>query len=281
MAGDPAVGTVSERPGGRALRLLAVLALVATGLLLWPPPVGAASPAVTGAISGPTNVGENLQANYTVSATGGPAEAVNGTIVGDLTYTANVSGPNTTGASLTPGAGAILNGTASLHLTAPPVAQTITLTVVVKSSNNATGQNASNTFTYAVNIVEPFTLNATIEAVSGESVGPFDLTVLLDGAPVGTIHVPTISAGSNYSIVFHYVDTSLSVGWHTFSISLAQEHGLVEFPGGAQEYSVSFYIAGPPPNDTLWYVAGIAVLALTVFIWSSQVAARQRGRGKK
>ena len=69
--------------------------------------------------------------------------------------------------------------------------------------------------------------------------------------------------------------------WHTFSISLASQHGLVTFPGGAQQYSQSFYVTGPPPDYTVWYVAGIGAFLGAVFIWSTRVAARRRGRAKK
>ncbi len=53
------------------------------------------------------------------------------------------------------------------------------------------------------------------------------------------------------------------------------------FPGGAQQYSETFYVNGPPPDYTIWYAAGSVAFVGALFIWSTRVAARRRGRAKK
>ena len=93
--------------------------------------------------------------------------------------------------------------------------------------------------------------------------------------------MPVITAGSTYPLTFSYVDLNLTPGWHTFAISLASEHGLVTFSGGAQQYSDTFYVNGPPPDYTIWYAAGALAFVGALFIWSTRVAARRRGRAKK
>ena len=141
-----------------------------------------------------------------------------------------------------------------VSLKAPGVAESLTLSVVITSSYQ--GTNRSDNLSYTIEIVQPFILTATLVAATGVTVGPLLLTVTLDGAPVGTIHVPVITAGSTYPLSFSYVDLNLSAGWHTFAISLSSEHGLVTFSGGAQQYSDTFYVTGPPPDYTIWYTTG-------------------------
>ncbi|MCI4358064.1 MAG: hypothetical protein L3J95_01160 [Thermoplasmata archaeon] len=272
-----------ERPAVRfpafALALAVGLLLAGLGVSALAPWAHAASPAVTGSISGPSDVGESLTANYTVHASGGPAEAPNGTTVGSLVYNATLTGANTTGGSITPASGVLSNGSAKLTLIAPKAAGSLTISVVVTSSYQKV--NRSNNLSYSVHIVQPFRLNATLIPATGVTIGPLSLTVTLDGTPVGRIHVPVVTSGSTYPIAFAFIDLTISPGWHTFAISLAAEHGLLTFPGGAQQYTQSFYVIGPAPDYTIWYVAGTVAFVGALFIWSTRVAARRRGRAKK
>jgi hypothetical protein len=261
-----------------ALGLAALLALLALGAS---PPVRAAGSgiAVTGNLSGPTTVGEALSANYTLTAAGGPAEAPNGTTIGVYSYNASLVAVNSTGATISPSIGTLLNGSAVLAFKAPSLVETVTIQVVVTSTLHTT--NVTNTVSLAVSVVQPFVVNATLVAAKGVSVGPFALTVTLDGSAVGTVPVPTILAGTSYQVVFKYVDTGLSPGYHTFAISLAAEKGQVVFAGGSESFSETFYVTGPPPDYTVYYVLGIVAFVGAVFIWTSRVASRRRGRAKK
>jgi hypothetical protein len=283
---DPEVDAAMSSPTlRRAATFAAVLGLLALASLVPGLPPARASPSygtLSGSIEGPLNVGLSGNATYVVNASGGPAVAVNGTQVGIYSYNASVSGLNTSTVFLSPSGGSMPNGTVTLSLKAGNVSQQLTLYVLVTSSLN--GTNTTNTTTnlsYTVNVVTPYRITATIVAGSGGTVGPLNLTVLLDGVPVGTIVVGTLVAGTHFPIAFSYVDPNLSPGWHTFSISLALEHGLVTFAGGAESISQSFYVTGPPPNDTIWYVGGLGVFVGVIFIWTTRVAANRRGRTKK
>ena len=271
------------RPHGLAT-LLGVAVLLALVLASAAPPARAAASSslpLTGSISGPSTVGTALNATYKVQATGGPALAANGTQTGIYSFKATLAGANTTGAgaAIVPSTGVLTGGEINLTLKAPKVTELVTLYVLVTSSQGAT--NVSQNFSYAVNIVQPYVLSANLVVGNAASVSPFYLTVLLDGAPVGSIRVPGLTAGSSYPIAFSYVPTSIASGWHTFSVSLASEHGLVTFTSGADVYTVSFYVTGPPVNNTLWYVTGITAFVGVIFIWSTRVSARRRGRSKK
>lgn len=274
----------------RAVGPILALLLVAlsVGLLLLPGAVPAArgvtvdntTNPVTGAITGPSQIGLALTQVYEVSATGGPAEATNGTQVGTYAYKASIAALNATGASITPTSGVLVNGSVNLSLIAPNVTEELTIFVNVTSS--FAGTNASTNLTYTVSVVQPFRLLATIVVGSTSSVTAFALTVTLDGQPVGSVNVPSLSAGQSYPIVFSYVvPGGLSAGWHTFGISLAKEHGLVTFAGGTSAYSSSFYVPGPPPDYTVWYLTGAAAFLGALVIWSMAVGARRRSRTKK
>jgi hypothetical protein len=261
---------------------VAVAALVVLALLpLLASPVHGASTTLplTGGISGPSTLGTGLKASYVVTAQGGPAEATNGTQVGTYTFQASVSAVNTTNATLSQTTGVLVNGSVRIVLQAPNVAEPFTIYVLVTST--LASDNASQNFSYSLQIVQPYTLHANLVVGSGSGVSPFYLTVALDGQPVGSILVPSLSGGTAYPISFSYVPSGLSPGWHTFSISLAQEHGLVLFSGGTQVFTSTFYIVGANPDYSLWYLTGTSAFVGAIVIWSTRVGGPRRGRSKK
>lgn len=270
--------SLPARSGLLALLALAVLLLAPVGP--WSPVSRAGADAVTGQIQGASSVGVALQSTYFVTATGGPAIAANGTQVGILSYKSSFSAVNTTGIAFTPTSGVLVNGSVTLEFTAPNVTESVTLYVLVNSTlaNTSTTTNLSDT----IQIVQPFRFNANLQVGSSAGVAAFSLTVLLDGAPVGAIKVPSLSAGAAYPISFPYVPAGgLSAGWHTFSVSLAQEHGLVTFPGGLTAYSSSFYVAGPAPDYTIYYLTGITLVLVVIVIYSTLTGRRRPRRSKK
>jgi len=285
---DSEVDATMSRRGtfGRVVAFASVVALLALVGLLPGPPVARAAPSygtLSGAINGPATVGLNGNATYVITATGGPAVDVNGTQIGIYSYNASVSGTNTSSVVFSPTGGSMPNGTVTLSLKAGNVSQQLTLYVLVTSQGhgNSTAPKATTNLSYTVSVVVPYRFTATVVAGSGGTVSAFTLTVLLDGVPVGQIPVGTLAAGTKFPVAFSYVDPTLSPGWHTFTVSLAQEHGLVAFAGGAESVSQSFYVAGPPPNDTIWYVGGLGAFVGVVFIFTTRVAANRRGRTKK
>jgi hypothetical protein len=273
-----------DRALAQAARILVALALLTLAFApaLAPLARGASSGAtlpLTGGVTGPSRVGTGLTASYTVTAAGGPAQALNDTQVGTYSYEASISAANTTGATITPVAGVLVNFTISVTLDAPNVSEPLTIYVLVNSSYN--GASVSQNFSYSIQVIEPYRVTASLVVGATSSVGVFAITVLLDGQPVGNILVHGLAAGTTYPVTFSYVPASLSPGWHTFFLSLAQEHGLVTFAGGQQELSVSFFVAGGGPDYTYWYLAGTLAFVGAIFIWSTTVGGRRRGRPKK
>jgi hypothetical protein len=266
----------------RAAMLAAVVALLSLTAVVPGIPTARAAPSfgiLSGSIAGPVNIGTSGNATYVVNATGGPAVASNGTQVGIYSYNASVSGANTTDVIFSPSGGSMPNGTVNLSLKAGNLTQQLTLYVLVTSQLN--GTNDTTNLSYTVNVVTPYRFAATIVAGTGGTVSPFAMTVLLDGTPVGQIAVGTLAAGTRFPVAFSYVDPNLSPGWHTFSVSLAEEHGLVSFAGGAESVSQSFYVTGPPANNTIYYVIGLGAFVGVVFILTARVGGTRRGRAKK
>lgn len=236
-------------------------------------------PPLTANISGPTLLGTSQSASYHLTGGGGPGYGFNGTEIGTLSFSASVAGvggANTSGVLLTPSAGVFVNGSANLSLTASNLTETLILSVEVTSHYQST--NATDNLTYTVVVIQPYTLTATLVNTSNYGTAPFNLTVELDGAAVGRIKVPGMLAGASSQISYSYVSNSLSPGWHTFSVSLSTQHGLILFANGESQYTTSFYVPPPAPNDTLWYVTGVVAFVGAVFIWLSSVGARRRRR---
>jgi len=273
----------------RPLLLLAVVLLAVAPALLGGMPARAAGPLaasvssatpVTGSIGGTHVLAIGGHGAYYVNATGGPAYAANGSRVGNLTYYATIAGVNTTGSSISPASDPIYNGTSPVAtLTVGSVAETLTLNVLISSVYKT--QNESINLTYTVHVVQPYVVSATIIDVSTSDVLSFPIIVSLDGTQVGNVSIATITPNAPYHFSFSYLTLGLSTGWHTFTISLAKEHGLVVFADGATSYSVSIYVPGPPPDYTIWYIVGLVAFVGTIFILVTRVAARRRGAQRK
>lgn len=268
-------------PGTVALAALLILSGVVTlGLSGGAAASGSASTPVVGNITGPTVLAYGASSDYPIQASGGPAFASNGTQVGNLTYFIGLAGSNTTGITISPATAVFTNGTATVPLlTVNSITQVLTLAVEITSVFGT--QNDSLNFTYSVNIVQPYILSLNLVSDSPVTVAAFPLAVDLDGTPVGTINVPNMTSKESLVVNFQYATTGLSSGEHTFTVSLANEHGLVLFAGGASTYSVTFYVPGPPTSYTLWYVAGAVAFFGAIFIFVTRVAARRRAPNRR
>jgi hypothetical protein len=240
----------------------------------------AATSSVTGNISGPSIIAYGDHDYYWFNATGGPAIAANGTQVGNLTYFASLAGANLTGVSIQPNSSAFFNNTPLKALiSVGSAAETLTLTLLVTSVYKS--QNESTNLTYTINVVQPFVFSLHLVAGPLVTVTAFPLTVYLDGNPVGTMSIPTLTPNETYTASFDYAVLSLASGMHTFTASVANEHGLVTFAGGGTTYSTTFYVPGAPPDYTIWYVAGAVAFFGAIFIFVTRVAARRRTPSKK
>jgi hypothetical protein len=275
------------RPAAAVLLLaLLVAAAVAPLLSAGLPAARAATPAasitnpLTGNITGPNAVATEGSAEYALRATGGPAVLPDGQQIGNLTWSAKVSGANATNVSVAPTSGTLKDGApGKLELVVTNASQVVTIEVEYTSTYG----NASATLnvTYPVAVVTPYKVEAKLVAGPYTDLLAFKVTVDLDGSPVGTVSVPSLTANESYTLTYDYATTGFSPGWHTFTLSVANEHGLVSFSGGVLEYSQSFYVPGPAPNYAIWYVTGTVAFFGALFILATRVAARRRGGSRR
>jgi hypothetical protein len=276
---DPTVSRTSFLRAGLLATLLLLLATVpAVSSAASPAPAASSSTTVTGNITGPLFLGESLTSTYDIHASGGPAFAANGTQVGTVTFTAVLAGSNTSTATLAPASGVLVDGAGNVSLTGPNVTESLTINVEVTSSLDT--DNATLNLSYTLTVLAPYQVTATLLVSSTYGTQPFPVTVSLDGTPVGSVEVPSLTSHTTYKLSYAYVIVSLAAGWHTFTLSLGDAHGLVVFANGATTYSVSFYVSGPPPDYTALYVIGGGLLVAAIFIWLTFVNNRRRRRSK-
>jgi hypothetical protein len=240
------------------------------------PMAGGASPAAHPAsnyppfsvtINGPHLLGLLEKASFVVTASGGPAELPNGTYVGNYSFRASLAGGNVSSGNVAPPSGVLQNRTVTLSVQAPDSPGVDSLVVEVSSvAPNGTRGNVTGNFTAPFTVVVPYTVTALLRNPNNYSVLRLKVDVALDGSYVGTVVVPSIAAGGSYVVSYNYTTLGLPSGWHTFTFSLAGPAGLVVFANGETSYSVSFYVAPPPPNYTNDYLIGIASVAVAIFI---------------
>ncbi len=244
--------------GGQALTPLASPAAVGT---------------LAGNITGPTSIPTSGSATYFINASGYSKGLA-------LSWTGAIVGGNTSGATLTPTSGTVIIGTPSRTvLKVGAVAQPVTIEVELKGG--VLENNSTLNLSYTVQVEVPITLRATLVAGPSATVLPFTLEVDLDGAKVGTVSVPSLKPNAVYNLSYDYGGPALSPGWHVFTVSLAEEHGLVTFANGATALSSGFYIAQPPADVALWGVVGVVAFFGVLFISLTRVAARRRGAGRR
>jgi hypothetical protein len=285
---DPSVRAAS-------IAVLLVLAVAAAGLVTFPsaaaagagPAGAAASPAATavprptGNLSGPALVGTSSNTTFYLNATGGPAY-VNGTFVGAIDWNATLVGHNTSGSSVSPGSGNLSAGSTqpvAIVVTTGKVTGPLTLVVELKSELGAT--NSTTNLSRSFQVVVPYVVRATLIGGANANVLPFNVTVALDGTVVGKVLVPGLTPKGTYKLVFSYPTLGLASGYHTFTLSIENVHGLVTFPNGQTVQATTFYVAPAPASNTLWYVVGVVAFFGVLFIYATRVAARRRGSGRR
>jgi hypothetical protein len=261
---------------------LLVVPLLAPGSAAEPlRPGQSGTPPLVGNVSGPSIVATSTNTTFYLNASGGPA-VVNGSFVGIISWSASLSGPSTTSTFVTPLSGNITTTTVqpvAIIVTTSAAAQTLTLSVAVKST--FTKVNTSLTLTHAFRVAVPYIVYATLVAGRNASVLPFNVTVALDGTFVGFVHVPELAPGESYPLLYRYPTTGLGSGYHTFTLSVSDEHGLVTFAGGRTVQSATFYVAPAPMSNTIWYITGVVAFFGALFIYATRVAARRRGAARR
>jgi hypothetical protein len=243
------------------------------------PNISNSSNPLTATVTGPSILNVLGKGKFVVTASGGPSQLPNGTMSGNYTFNATLSGGNTSGYSITPHTGPLVNGTATLSLVAPNNTGTYALTVEV-ISNPKTGSpayyNTSTDFIVAV----PYVLSTTISNPNSFTVNGAIVQVSLDGSIVGTITLPSIAGNGTYSLIYNYTTAGLPSGWHTFTLSIQGIASLLKFTNDQTTLTVSFYVTPAPVNYEYYYLFGITLALLAIFISLLVVGGRRKRREK-
>lgn len=244
----------------------------------------ASYPPLKGTITGPTLLAVGAKATFTLTASGGPAAPTSGTLTGNYTYNASLSGGNTSGGSVTPTSGSLVKELASLTVTAPNNTGSYILTVELKSSPPRTGNSTYTNVTYPFNVVVPYVVTATLVNPTEYAIKGAVIAVSLDGTNVNDITISTIGANGTYNFAYNYTTSGLSSGYHTFTLTIHSTPGLLEFlgPNGQRvsQLTTTFYVTPPAPDYTLYILTGISLTVLAIFISLLVVGGRARRRTK-
>ena len=267
------VGTVAALPGGAADRSAPAVSAAAAP--------AASSSAVTGNVSGPSYLATSSNATFRFNATGGPG-VVGISVPGKLTWTATLSGPNTTGTSVTPSNGSITSiSSEPVSLSVKVGAHTGLFTLSITVTSTLAKNNTSATLTKSFQVLVPFVLRATLVAGPSAEVMPFQVKVALDGTIVGTTTVPKLAPNATYRFTYRYADPNLGSGYHTFTLTIASAHGLVTFSNGRTIQTTTFYVAPGPASYTIYYILGAVAFFGVLFIYATRVGARRRGTARR
>jgi len=227
-------------------------------------------------LDGPLVVTTGSRNQYVLTMVGGPAEdgvgnysykaSMNGEDVGDAMFLPSSGGPKTTGKFY-------------LNLTAPTVAQTMTLLVNCTSSNTVSAVKANIQLT--VKVVEPITLSATVTNTGNVSVTvvPLALQIYQDGEWVEFYNTTLdLAAGESYAFVYNWTAQGVDSGEHKVRMLLDPGNAIVTFEGGATVYETTIYYHMPGYGglNTLLWILVIALGAVTFLVWR-----RPAPKGKK
>jgi hypothetical protein len=273
LLGLALLGTVAAAPAGAA-------APVAPAARAGVSPAATPTP-VTGNVSGPAYLATSTNGTFRFNATGGPG-VVGGTVLGKLTWVATLGGPNTTGTSVTPSNGSITSlASEPVSLSVKVGIHTGQFTLSVTVTSTLAKNNSSATISKAFHVLVPYVLRATLVAGPAAEVMPFQVQVALDGSIVGSATVPKLAPNATYHFSFRYADPNLGSGYHTFTLTIANAHGLVTFSNGRTVQSTTFYVAPGATNYTIYYVLGAVVFLGVLFIYATRVGARRRGTARR
>ena len=198
----------------------AAVALVVVAALFAPMALGghanAESP-VRIFVFGPTVLGLNSTASFNVSVVGGPAESG-----GNYSIEAYLTGSNLTGAvpqKTSSYAATSPNGTFTFNVTSPIFAGDVTLVVNATSISSKDGKTEKADTTYAISVVEPIIISATIKNSGTIKFIDVPVKFYVDGILVGDKTIFSLDPGAEANVSYDWLTTSIAEGRHEIKIT--------------------------------------------------------------
>lgn len=227
-------------------------------------------------LDGPMVVTVGQSAQYVLTMVGGPAEAGNG----NYSWRGELKGVDTANALLIPSSGGpVASGVFKINMTAPTVAQTLTIRINCTSAN--TLETVKTSIELKVLVVEPIILSATIKNTGNVSATgvPLVLQIYQDGAWTQFYNTTLdLKAGESQAFRYNWTALGLASGEHKVRMLLDPDNSIVTFEGGSAVYETTIYydVPGYGGINSLLWVLVILLGVITFLVWR-----RPAKKGKK
>lgn len=207
--------------------------------------------------------GSTIKMVLTIS--GGPA----GEIGGNFTFTAELDGTNTTGASVTPSTGTSQSGVFKLNLTLPMDApQTLKILINATSKEWRTKASTSTESTFEIKVVDPIVITATVFNSGSVDARNVSAKFYADGSLLTTM-IFNVTAGSTHDLVYNWTFAKIKSGKHVVTVTVDDPAGVVEFSDGNNILSQTVYVGSQSnPAGVILSIGVIiaAILAVLMFM---------------
>jgi hypothetical protein len=247
----------------RALLILAFAFLISLPIALVTHPIhdAAAWSGVSIDLDYPAYAAKGNTIECVVTVEGGPA----GDSAGNFTYTAEITGSNTTGSAIDPSSGTSASGVFVLNVTMPASApQTIKIRISATSISSVGSVSAAAERNFSMEVVDPVVVRATVfnnGPVDAENV---TARFYVDGVLLET-RIFNVSSNSYEQIEYNWTFLNIRNGKHVITVTVDDPNNIAEFSDGNNVFSKTVYL-GKQGNP-----AG-AVLTIGVIIMSVLVA---------
>lgn len=184
-------------------------------------------------LDGPDVIGTGVQETYTLRMTYAYEERIQ-----NFSYTAKLTGGNTTGSSISPANGTSKNGVFTIKVTAPGSAGKFNVQI------NATADEGRATWfrveDFELDAVKPVYVNAVLVNNGNSSLTNASVKMLVDGVLKRTESF-SIASGQSIQLNFTWVFSTMTEGKHTITLIANDGTNSVEFSTGDNVMTIDVY----------------------------------------
>ena len=266
--------TSRELPFARALRVLAVMAVVLPALAALP--LARDSSAYVDMnieMPLPSFAGTLETVPCTLTVTGGPAFGLE---TSNYSFKAEIVADNATGSSVTPSTGTGSTGVFKLNITMPGEGgQTIKIRVNATSRDSDSGDSETKVREFEIKVVKTILIRATVYNTGSTDAENVTAKFYADGIYLGA-KTFDVKAGSSKLVSCNWTWVSIDNGEHEVKVVIDDADGIVEFSNGDNVYTMTVYVgkAGNP----LGAVLTIGVIIMSVFVFLTYLQKPVRGK---
>lgn len=221
-------------------------------------------------LDGPDVIGTGVQETYTLRVSYLYPERIQ-----NFSYTAKLTGGNTTGGSVLPSNGTAKNGVFTLKVTAPGAAGKFTVQI------NATADEGRATWfwveDFELEAVRPVYVNAVLVNSGNASLTDASVKMLVDGELKRTEFF-NITSGQSIQLNFTWVFSTMSEGKHTITLIANDGTDTVEFSTGDNVLTIDVYYS--TSGNILRGVLGIMIVFVAIILVMTFLQKKPSAKGK-